>query len=145
VVALLVTLVVAIGGWFRPLPYKPPPAPTYTNQQVAEANAVVCAAYRKVRQALAVAGARDGGSDPTAGLAVATSSRQALDVGSRYLLTKLAETPATNSELATAVRKLADVYQELTVSYLADASDPEIEQLRRDAEKPTATIDGLCK
>ena len=99
----------------------------------------------EVRQALAVAGARNGGNDPTASLAVATSSRQALDVGSRYLLTKLAEEPAASAELTKAVRNLANVYLELTVSYLADANDAEIEQLRRAAEQPTSTIDGLCK
>jgi hypothetical protein len=149
VIALLVTLGVAIGSWFRPLPgYKStpaPPAPTYTAQQVTAAKASVCTAYQQVRRALDVAGARNGGSDPTASLAVATASRQALDVGSRYLLTKLAEEPATNPDLATAVRKLADLYQQITVSYLADASDSEINPLRQAAEQPTATVNGLCK
>jgi hypothetical protein len=144
VVALLVTLGIAIAGWFRPAPYKPPAAPKYTDQQVAEAKAKVCGAYHEVRQALAVAGARSGGSDPTATLAVATSSRQALDVGSRYLLTKLGGEPATSANLAVAVQKLAEIYQELTIRYLADASDAEIEQLRRSADEPTTTIDGLC-
>jgi hypothetical protein len=76
---------------------------------------------------------------------VATASRQALDVGSRYLLTKLTEEPATNPDLATAVRKLADIYQEITVSYLANAGDSEINPLRQEAEQPTAAIDDLCK
>jgi hypothetical protein len=144
IVALLVTLGIAIAGWFRPAPYKPPPATKYTEQQVAAAKTKVCGAYHEVRQALAVAGARSGGSDATATLAVATSSRQALDVGSRYLLTKLAEEPATSSNLYVAVRKLAQIYQELTIRYLADANDAEIEQLRRSADEPTTTIDGLC-
>jgi phage tail sheath gpL-like len=146
VVALLVVLGIALVGWFRPLPNNKPQSPTtHTDQQVAAAKASICAAYQQVRRALVVAGARNGGSDPTASLAVATASRQALDVGSRYLLTKLAEEPATNPDLATAVRKLADLYQQIMVSYLADANDSEINPLRQAAEQPTATNNGLCK
>jgi hypothetical protein len=144
-VVLFATFGVAIGGWFRPPPNKPSPPPTYTDQQVADAKVDVCAAYHEVRQALAIAGSRNGGGDPTASLAVATSSRQALDVGSRYLLNKLADEPAANVELTKAVRNLANVYLELTVSYLANANDSKIEQLRRSAEQPTSTIDDLCK
>ncbi|HSS23221.1 MAG TPA: hypothetical protein VLL82_02155, partial [Mycobacterium sp.] len=72
VVALLVTLGVAIVGWFRPVPAKPPAAPTYSNQQVADAKASVCTAYEQVRKAGDVAGARNGGSDPISILTVAT-------------------------------------------------------------------------
>lgn len=152
VAALLIALAalgVATGSWFRPSSEnKPTPAPssmTYSQQQIADSKASVCDAYKQVRRALDAAGARNGGSDPTAGLAVATASRQALDAGSRYLLTKLAEEPATNPDLAAAVRKLADLYQQITISYLADASDSEINPLRQAAEQPTATIDGFCK
>jgi hypothetical protein len=142
----LLAIGVAIGAWFRPLPKnEPPPAPTYSSQQVADAKAKVCAAYGKVREALAVAGARGGSNDPTASLAIATGSRQALDVGSRYLLAALAHEPATASELVTAVRKLADLYQELTINYLADASDSEVAPLRRAADEPTSAIDGICR
>jgi hypothetical protein len=149
VVALLLTLGAAMVGWFRPLAANnstaPPSTPTSTDQQVSAAKASVCAACQQVRRALDVAGARNGGSDPTASLTVATASRQALHVGGRYLMTKLAEEPATNPHLATAVGKLADLYQQITVSYLADASDSEINPLRQAAEQPTATIDGFCK
>jgi phage tail sheath gpL-like len=145
----LVALGVAIGSWFRSASdHKSTPAPpavSYSQQQIADAKSSVCGAYQQVRRALDAAGARNGGSDPTASLTVATASRQALDVGSRYLLTKLSEEPATNPDLATAVRKLADLYQQITVSYLADASDSEISPLRQAAEQPTATIDGFCK
>ena len=44
----LLAIGVAIGAWFRPLPKnEPPPAPTYSSQQVADAKAKVCAAYAK--------------------------------------------------------------------------------------------------
>jgi hypothetical protein len=147
VVALLVTLGVAIVGWFRPVPTKPPPAPTYSNQQVADAKAAVCSAYQQVRKAGDVAGARNGGSDPTSILTVATSTRQVLDVGSRYLVTKLDAEPATPSDLAAAVRKLADVYQEMTVDYLdgLSNSDPELGPLLRAGDEAHSTIENRCK
>jgi hypothetical protein len=147
VIALLVTLGVAIVGWFRPVPAKPPPAPTYSNQQVADAKARVCTAYEQVRKAGDAAGARNGGSDPTSILTVATSTRQVLEVGSRYLMTKLDAEPATPPDLAAAVRKLADVYQEMTVDYLdgLSNSDPELDPLLRAGDEAHSTIEKLCK
>jgi hypothetical protein len=148
VVALLVTLGVAIVGWFRPLPNnKPAPVPRYTDQQVADAKAHVCAAYEQVRKAGDVAGARNGGSDPTSILAVATSTRQVLEVGSRYLTTKLETQPATPPDLAAAVRKLANVYQEMTIDYLdgLSNSDPELDPLLRAGDEAHSTIEKLCK
>lgn len=60
IVALLVTLAVAIIGWFRPVPAKQPPPPTYSSQQVADAKTAICAAYQQVRKAGDLAGARSG-------------------------------------------------------------------------------------
>lgn len=107
----------------------------------------MCTAYEQVRKAGDVAGARNGGNDPTNVLAVATSTRQVLEVGSRYLTTKLSAEPATPPELATAVRKLADVYQELTINYLdgLSNSDPELDPLLRVGDEAHAAIQKLCK
>ncbi len=53
---------VAIGfvGWFRPVAHhdQPPPKPTYSDQQAAEAKAKVCAAFEKVDRALDVPNAQ---------------------------------------------------------------------------------------
>lgn len=144
-VLLLVTLAVAIVGWFRPIPRKPPPLPTYSSEQIADAKAAICTAYEHVRKAGDLAGARSGGSDPTGQLTVATSSRQVFDAGSRYLSTKLAEQPATPSDLAAAVRKLASVYQQLAIDYLAEAPDSETEPLIRAGTEAHTTIAGLCR
>jgi hypothetical protein len=144
----LLSLGIAVASCFLSTAHSKPttslPAPTYTDQQILAAKTDVCAGYQQVRRALDAAGARNGGTDPTASLTVATASRQALDVGSRYLLTKLTEAPATNSGLAAAVRKLADLYQQITVSYLADVSEAEISPLREAADRAVATIAGLC-
>jgi hypothetical protein len=146
-VALLVTLGIAIVGWFRPVPAKPPSAPAYSQQQVANARTTLCAAYEQVRKAGDVAGARNGGSDPTSILTVATSTRQVLDVGSRYLTAKLNAEPATPPDLAAAIRKLADVYQEMTVDYLdgLSNSDPELSPLLQAGDEAHSSIQGLCK
>jgi hypothetical protein len=149
--ALLIALValgVAIGSWFRPPGNKPTPAPpavTYSQQQIADAKSSVCGAYQQVRKAGDVAGARSGGSDPTAMLAVATSSRQVFDAGSRYLSTKLAELPATPPDLAAAVKNLASIYQQLAIDYLAEAPDSELDPLVRAGNEAHSTIEGLCK
>jgi hypothetical protein len=143
-VALLVTLGVAIVGWFRPVPPKSPPAPTYSNQQVADAKANVCAAHEKVHHAVGLTSGRSS-DDPTAHLAIATSARQAIDVGGNYLLTTLAQEPATPPDLAAAVRKLANTFQELTVDYLAEVTDSELDRLLRISDQATLTIEGLCK
>ena len=143
--ALLVTLGVAIGGWFRPPAYKPPHTPTYTDQQIADAKAKVCAAYDKVHSAVGASMARDAGSDPTAQLAVATSARQALLAGSEYLVTTLSEEPATAPDLATAIRKLASLFQQYTIEYLNGRTNSEIESALRAGDETTLTIERLCK
>ncbi len=141
---------VAIGAWFRPLPDNKDPvssAPTYTDHQIADAKASVCAAFGKIDHALDVAGARSGGSDPTAQLAVATGTRQAFEVGSRYLLTKLAEEPATPPDLAEEIRKQANSFQELLVGYLNDLTNsaPEQQPALKASDEATLTIRRLCK
>lgn len=123
------------------------PEPTYSAQQIAEAKATICAAYQKDQQALDLAGARNGGADPTAILAVATGIRQVLEVGSRYLLTKLAEEPATPPDLADEVRKLANLDLDLTINYLNGLanSDPQQQPLLKAADEAALTIQRLCK
>lgn len=145
----LISLAVGLVGWFRPTSHNDQrsPKPTYTDQQVANAKANVCAAFAKVDHALDVAEARGGSNDPTAILAAATSERQALDAGSRYLLTKLAEEPATAPDLANAVRNQADSYQESLIDYLDGLtnSDPDIQPALKAADEATLTIRRLCK
>jgi hypothetical protein len=150
VVALL-AVCVAIGAWFHPLPDDKPDtashAPSYNTQQVADAKTKICATYEKVHHALVLSSARNDGSDPTAVLGVATSGRQVLDAGSRYLITKLSEQQAVSPELATAIRNLANAYQELAISYLDGLtnSDADLQPVLQAADDATATIERLCK
>jgi hypothetical protein len=147
----LIGVAVGLDGWFRPAPHNnqpsAPPKPTYTDQQTADAKAHMCAAFGKVDHALDVAETRGGGNDPTAKLTAATSARQALDAGSRYLLTKLAEEPATPPDLATAVRNQANSYQESLINYLDGLtnSDADMQPALKAADQATLMIRRLCK
>jgi hypothetical protein len=137
--------------WFRPLPSNKasstPRAPTYTDHQTADAKASVCAAFGQVDHALAMAYARNGGTDPTAQLSVATSTQLALDAGSRYLSTTLAEEPATPPDLATAVRKQSSAYQRALIGFLngLTISDPYQQPIANASDDATMTIRQLCK
>lgn len=143
----LIGIAVGFVGWFRPAPHnnQPPPKPTYTDQQIVSAKTSVCAAFETVHQAVVVTNHRDHGNDPTSILAAATSARQAFDAGSGYLITTLDDEPATPFDLAKAVRRLATVFQQLTVSYLAEVSDSELDPLLRAGDEATLTIQRLCK
>lgn len=148
--AMLVITLIAVGAavaaWLRPIPdtmaQTAPSAPTYTDQQTADAKAKVCAAYEKVHRALDANLTRNGGEDPTAQLAVAVNARQVYVAGSAYLLTILTDEPAAPPDLAAAVRKLANLFQILTLDGLA--SDPSV-PAHDAADDTLSTLQGLCK
>jgi hypothetical protein len=145
VIALLVTLGVAIGGWFRPTPAKPPAAPRYTDQQMADARAKVCSTYEQVRKAVVANTSRNGGDDPTATLAVAANSRTALYDGGEYLSKTLAQQAATPPELAKAIQTLIDSYQQLAIGYMAEVPDSDLQSSRDAVTNAGTTVYGLCK
>lgn len=72
-VIALAAIALAIGSWFRPLPStkaSAPPAPVYTDQQVASAKASVCGAFGKVDHGIHLADAESASSsDRTAKVA----------------------------------------------------------------------------
>jgi hypothetical protein len=147
-VMLLVTLVAvgaAVAAWLRPIPhntYATPPAPTYSEQQVADAKSKACAAFAKVKKASTMNSTRNGSDDPNGQLLIAVNGRQVYIASSQYVLTTLADEPATPPELATAGRKLASLYQVIAMDGLASDSSP---QAREAADATGQTIDGLCK
>lgn len=144
-VALLVTLAVAIVGWFRPVPAKPPTAPQYSDQQVADAKAKVCAAYNRVHHAVLANTGRPGGSDPASQLGLAANARIALFDSGEYLQKILAQAPATPADLADATRLLANAYQELALDYMAEAPDTDIQSDFQIIEKTGSTVGGKCE
>ena len=87
-VIALAVMALAVGSWFRPLPStkaSAPPAPTYTDQQVASAKANVCAAFEKIDHAVALSDAEGASSTDRSAQLAAALGRQVLDFGSRYL------------------------------------------------------------
>jgi hypothetical protein len=147
-VMFLITLVAvgaAIAAWLRPIPHNTPatpPAPVYSEQQVADAKAKVCDAYGKVQRATTANAARNGGDDPNTQLLIATTQRQVFVVGSSYLMTTLAEEPATPADLAAAANSLAHLYRVITLDGLVgDRNDP----AHNEANDTALKIQGLCK
>lgn len=141
----LVAVGAAIAAWLRPIPHNTsatPPAPSYGDQQVADAKSKVCAAIEKVKKANTMNSNRNGGDDPNGQLLVAVNGRQVYIASSQYVLTTLGDEPAAPAELVAAGRRLANLYQVIAMDGLA--SDPS--QEARDAASVTGTsIDGLCK
>jgi hypothetical protein len=142
----LIALAVSLVGWFRSEPHnnQPPPKASYTDQQIADAKAKVCAAFAKLDRAVGVLKALPPDSDA---LVVAVNTRQVFDVGSRNLFTTLAEEPATPADLATAVHKHASSLGEAVIGYQDGLtnSDPEMRPLV-DVNNATADkIRQLCK
>jgi hypothetical protein len=147
-VMFLITLLAvgaAVAAWLRPIPHEPsakPAAPSYSEQQVADAKSKVCAAIEKVKKANTMNSNRNGGDDPNGQLLIAVNGRQVYVASSQYVLTTLADEPATPAELIAAGHRLANLYQVIAMDGLA--SDPS--QAARDAASATGTsIDGLCK
>lgn len=145
VVALLVTLAVAIVGWFRPVPAKAPPPPTYSSQQIGDAKAKVCAAFKKVDNAISTTSARDKGTDYTTQLASAINVRQSLVAGSQYLSTVLNEEPATPTDITANIRNIVNAYQLLAIELLSDAPEAEKSPAVNSGEKATSALENLCK
>src|SRR5262249_22641955 len=118
---------------------------TYSNQQVADAKAKVCAAYEKVHHAVLANTGRSGGSDPALLLGVAANARIALYDGGDYLVKTLTAETSTPADLAGATRALASAYQELAVAYMTEATDPEIQSSFQAVETTGSKVSGMCK
>jgi hypothetical protein len=146
----LIALAVGVVGWFRPTSHTngPPPKPTYTDQQVASAKSNVCTAFDKIEHAVSVSdNERASSSDRASQLGAAALARQVLDFGSRYLLAKLAEEPATPADLASAIRQEANAFQDLYVGYIdgVSISDPDLQPAANANDEARTTIQRLCK
>lgn len=145
-IALLVTLAVAIVGWFRPLSPKPPAPPTYNTEKVAVAKTKILVAFEKVHQAVQGNSARDQGSKPNQRLLAAVTAQQALVAETVYLQTTLAEEAAAPNDLKLAIQNLAVVDQSLMIDFLNWRGSPKVDPwLRAGDEATTVAIQGICK
>jgi hypothetical protein len=151
-VALIAT-VLAIVGWFRPTPPPPAPhaaAPTYTEQQIADAKTKACGAFELVDKGVVL---QTGGgnprpepsNDPVMAEARAADARLSLVAGSMYLRDHL--NPATAPNLASAVRNYATILANLAQNYLAGIkdADPAQESLLKDSDAAFAQLHEMCQ
>jgi hypothetical protein len=111
-VGIFIAIGLAIGGWFRPAAQAAAPAdtaPQYSDQQVADAKQAMCAARDLVNRATETAGGQTS-DDPTLKVVIAVNIRVGATASADYFLAILNEYPATQSDLAAAVRETALAY-----------------------------------
>lgn len=148
-VIALAAIGVAIAAWLRPMPEHnapPPSAPTYTEQEIADAKGDVCGAYKVVKNEVRVNTYRpDLQGDEVGSLASAAMKRLAIFAGGNYLLDRLVAEPATPAELAKSIRSLANSYEEFGIRALNNEPDSGLDPIRRAVDAELAVIDRLCK
>jgi hypothetical protein len=146
-------IAVGVGaiGWFRPAPPidhpLAPPTPTFTERQIADAKAKICASYKLARDEVYDNTHRPnpGDNDETRSIAVATNSRLAIYAAGNYLSERLAAEPATPHGLAKLTRSLADAYLEAGMHALNNASPSALEPFGHELDSYMTKIDGICK
>jgi hypothetical protein len=145
VVPVLISLIaLGVSSWaLLRTPSETPPPPTA--QQIADAKGTACAAYTRVRTAVALQSQAAVGSDPNAAQMVAGNARLAMAVGSQHIVDNLS--PAVPSELAGLLRSVAMGLQDLTVNALAGTGGDEAGQVARlrELEATSQRIVELCK
>jgi len=145
----VIATVLAVVGWFRPTPPPPPAhpsAPTYTEQQVADAKAAICDAFSTVKDEVASNTNRPipASSDEIGTIAIGTNGRLALYAGGDYLLDQLAAQPAAPEELTQSIRSLAHSYKKIAISALDNQSNSALDPLRHDIDAEITRIGGMC-
>lgn len=140
--AVAVLAVVAAGVWWWQSRHS-----SYSDEQVADAKTKVCTQAAAVRQGVVTNTHLQNpvNDDPIGGLAVAANARLALSGGGAYLHDLLADTPATPSDLASAVGDMANTLEELGVSYLAGQPNEAQVPLRHSLDEQLKQLDDLCK
>lgn len=140
----VVAVGIAIVGWFRPS-LSDDASPTFTANEVDDAKANVCTAFRSVRDAV-VANTNlvnPGGEEPIGALTVAANARVALYAGNGYLRDVLVAEPAAPTELTQAVDSTANTLQQLSIGYLA-GDDSTLDPLRQEFHSQVEQVEGLC-
>ena len=143
-------IALAVGSrWFRPVPdHKADPARAHLHRPASrQRESKRVRRLRKVDHALDLADSQAlDSTDRPRNSRRHEHAASTLDAGSRYLLAKLAEEPATPPDLATAVRNEANAYQEVLIGYLdgLTASDPECNRLATPRMRRRRRSDGCA-
>lgn len=136
----VIAVAVAVAAWFRPAHSG---APSYSEQQTADAKKSVCTAYDSTKRAVRLNTHMES-PDPIGQLAVAANARLALLGGGEYLQGRLAAAPAAPADLANAVSSMAKTIEDLAMGYLTGSSGFALDPLRKDLDSEIGQIDALC-
>jgi hypothetical protein len=144
IVALAFALIAtALAAWslLRPASTTTASAPTFTDQQVADAKTRACNAYKLVATAVTLQTHADVGEEPQA---AAANARLSTAGGSAYLRNHL--DPATPAPLAAELRSFADLLGDIALNQLAGVvnDDPAQGARYNDADAAEKRIVGLC-
>ncbi|BBY63510.1 hypothetical protein MHEL_17530 [Mycolicibacterium helvum] len=145
IVIAVIAIAVAIGAWFRPIP-KPeaPAAKTYSEQEVADAKKAVCDAFDRGQRTLDVTGGKVG-ANPSDSFTVAVNSRVAIGTISTYWRSTLQQHPATPTDLANTLSSLADLYENILLTQLAEGNRPDLDALYASADNSVPKMTQACK
>ena len=139
----LLGLMAGVAAWFRAAPSDPSTTPIYSEQQVAEAQAAVCEAYRKgVRSMRVVAGRVV--DNPADTLPVAVNSRLAEVAVGNYFINALDEHPAAPAVISSTLRGLALAYQDVALIQLADGTPADYKYEKEVVNDAVGKLDQLC-
>ncbi len=139
----VIATVVAVAAWLRAAEIA---APTFTDQQTAQAKSAVCSAYTAVHQGVVKNThlADPNPHDPVGQLSIAANARLALLGGGAYLRDRVAAEPATPADLAQAVNSMGNTIEQLGVGYLEAATSVVLDPLRNDLNSEVTQLNSLC-
>jgi hypothetical protein len=124
---------------------RPAPAPSFSDQQIAQAKGSVCDAYSMVRRAVFMKypNAHPGG-DPVVQLTATSNERLALLGGGAYLRETTAAQPAAPADLTKAVNSMGITLEQMGLDYIARTNKSVWEPLRKDLGDEVGQINKLC-
>lgn len=145
IVVAVIAIAVAIGAWFRPMP-KPeaPAAKTYSDQEVADAKKAACDAFDRGQKTLDVTGAKVA-TNPSDSFTVAVNSRVAIGAISNYWRSTLQHHPATPAEVENVLSSLADQYESILLTQLAEGSRTDLDALYASVDESVPKMTQACK
>ncbi len=150
-VMTLVAVAAAAAAWLRPLPEvktpSAPAAPTFTDQQIADAKVNICDAFKIVYKSVSTNTSRTNPvpGDEIGALATGVYASLSNYTGGDYLMDRLTAEPATPAQLANSIKSLANALKKIAIIDLAGEPDSALVPLRQAINAEAVTIQGLCK
>jgi len=140
----LLGLIVGVAAWFRAAPSNVGANSAYTEQEANDAKKAVCDAYAKGVRSFRIAANRKV-DNPADKLPVAVNTRVAEVAVGNYLNNALDSNPATPPELQSSIRQLAQAYQDIALTQLAEGTTPDVEPFGQSADEAIAKTNQICQ